>query len=611
LTLRASRPIGEHQPQEYLFLTVSASPADAIGGFIGGLARYPEPRLARILSRVMFEPITQRRYLVPFKAARLPQQFADVLVIGGGVAGLRSAIAAAQEGADVLLLTKDTVEQSNTWYAQGGIAAVLQPMDSIESHVQDTLVCGVGLCDHEAVKITVEEGPKRVLELLSWGAHFDKKLGNPYDLSFGLEGGHSYARIVHAYGDATGKELAQTLIGKVKSMETIRISEMTFAIDFLTEESGGKSRCVGVLALVHGQINVIWANRTILASGGAGQLYRESTNPKIATADGHAMAYRAGAALQDMEMVQFHPTTLYVAGASRALITEAVRGEGAHLVDRNGYRFMKDYHAMAELAPRDVVSRAIVEQIRKTHFTHVFLDVRHLEQQGFAERFPQLAGLLKEFEIDPAKDLIPIHPATHYMIGGVDCDSMGRTSLPGLYAVGEAGCSGLHGANRLASNSLLEGLAFGARAGKDAAHQAKSNGIKFPLNLEHRIPLSTKTEMDLTDVKSSLRSMMWRNVGIERTGDRLSETREIIAFWSRYVMDKIFNPTEIGTAAIAGWELQNMLTVCFLMTTAAYTRTESRGAHYRLDCPDRDDNHWRLHLLWRRPMETPIPEPID
>jgi L-aspartate oxidase len=556
----------------------------------------------------MFEPVTERRYLIPFKASRLPQQVADVLIVGGGVAGLRSAIAAAEAGADVLVLCKDTIDQSNTWYAQGGIAAVLQPTDSISSHVDDTIACGAGLCDEHAVRIVIEEGPKRVLELLSWGAHFDKQAGNAYDLSFGLEGGHSMARIVHAAGDATGKELAQTLINAVRARESIRVSEMSFVIDLVTDQGA----CVGALALIKGEVNLIWAKRTILCSGGAGQLYRESTNPKIATADGHAMAYRAGAAMEDMEMVQFHPTTLYVAGASRALITEAVRGEGAYLVDRAGKRFMKDYHPQGELAPRDVVSRAIVQQIRKTNFTHVYLDVRHLPTEPFKARFPQLAQLLAQFEIDPAHDLIPIHPATHYMIGGVDCDLNGRTSLPGLYAAGEAGCSGLHGANRLASNSLLEGLAFGARAGADAAQWAVSHDVKFPHHLEHKIPASSKTELDLTDVKSSLRSVMWRNVGIERTGDRLSETREIIAFWSRYVMDKTFLPAHSSPAtASAGWELQNMLTASYLVTTAAYTRTESRGAHYRLDYPDRDDDHWRLHLLWRRPMETAIPKPID
>jgi len=564
----------------------------------------------------MLESITQRRYLIPFNAARLPQQFTDVLVIGGGVAGLRAAIAAADAGAEVLLLTKDTVAESNTWYAQGGIAAVLQPMDSYESHIHDTEVGGAGMCDEKAVRIVIEEGPTRVLELLEWGANFDKKPGNPHDLAFTLEGGHSFARIIHAYGDATGRELAQTLIRTVRSRENIRISETSFAIDLITDDADSQnpasngSRCVGAIALIDEQVQMIWAKRTILASGGAGQLYRESTNPSIATADGHAMAYRAGATLQDMEMVQFHPTTLYVAGASRALITEAVRGEGGYLVDRNGYRFMGDYHPAKELAPRDVVSRAIVEQIRKTHYTHVYLDARHLPATEFLERFPQLAKLLEQFEIDPAKDLIPIHPAAHYMIGGVDADEYGRSSLAGLYAVGEAGCSGLHGANRLGSNSLLEGLAFGARAGADAARGAKENNVRFPLRLEHKIPPSTKTELDITDVKSSLRSVMWRNVGIERDGPRLEETREIIAFWARYVMDKIFIVNNLGPAAVAGWEVQNMLTVAALITNAAMSRTESRGCHYRLDYPRTDNTHWRLHLLWKRPIETPIPDPI-
>ncbi len=554
----------------------------------------------------MFESITQRRYLVGFKAARLAQQVADVLVIGGGVAGLRAAIGAADDGADVFLITKDAIEESNTWYAQGGVATALNPPDNHESHIDDTLRAGAGLCDRKAVEIVVREGSQRVLELLSWGADFDRDSSKAHNLAFGLEAGHSHPRIVHAHGDATGRAIAETLIAAAKSRDSIRIAEKSFVLDLLTHEG----RCVGAIAMLDGRVEIVWGKRVILATGGAGVLYRETTNPRIATADGHAMAWRAGVTLQDMEMVQFHPTTLYVAGSSRALITEAVRGEGAYLVDRNGHRFMPEYHPMAELAPRDVVSKSIVAQIRKTNYSHVFLDVRHLKTDDFRKRFPTLAKLVDQFDIDLAKDLIPIHPAAHYMMGGADVDEYGRTNVEGLYAVGEVSCTGLHGANRLGSNSLLEGLAYGARAGIHAAAGAKQNSVKFPQNLEHRIPESTRTELDITDVKSSLRSLMWRNVGVERNAGPLSETREIIAFWSRYVMDKVFDANAIGPAAVAGWELQNLLTVATLVTTAAYTRTESRGAHYRTDYPQRDDEHWRQHLLWKRPSETPIPEPL-
>ncbi|MEM6313275.1 MAG: L-aspartate oxidase [Planctomycetota bacterium] len=531
----------------------------------------------------------ERRYLLPFNAQKLPQQVTDVLVVGGGVAGLRAAIAADDAGAEVLLLTKDTIVESNTWYAQGGIAAVLDNEgDSPEAHAADTLAVGAGLCDEDAVKFVVEQGPKRVLELLKWGANFDKD--DAGELMMSLEGGHSFARIIHAFGDATGRELSNVQIRTVKSRDGIRVLEGAFVVDVLTDNSG---RCVGVLALLDGKLTAIWARRTILSTGGAGMLFRETSNPSIATADGHAAAWRAGAVLQDVEMMQFHPTTLYVAGAARSLITEAVRGAGAHLIDRNGHRFMPGVHPDAELAPRDVVARGIIDQIRDTNFTHVYLDVRHLEWPAFGERFPGLIKLCENFDIDPKTDPIPVHPSAHYMIGGLATDLTGRTNVEALYAAGECACTGLHGANRLASNSLLEGLAFGERCGREAGILAASDKLRFPIKLRHDVPPSERTELDVTDVRSSLRSVMWRNACIERTADRLDETAEIIGFWGRYVMDKVFTEVE-------GLKLQNMLTVARLMVKAAAERTESRGVHYRTDFPDRNDKAWRVRIQHQR-----------
>ena len=445
-----------------------------------------------------------------------------------------------------------------------------------------------------------------MLELLKWGANFDKDEHG--ELLMTLEAGHSFARIVHAFGDATGRELANVLIRATRGRENIRVLEHAHACDLLTDEGEG-GEVVGCLAVVDDRPQVIWARQTVLATGGAGMLYRETTNPKIATADGLAMAWRAGATLRDMELVQFHPTTLYVAGSGRSLITEAVRGEGAHLIDRHGRRFMPDVHPDAELAPRDVVARGIVGQIRATGGTHVYLDARHLDHAKFATRFPGLTELCRRFEIDPAADPIPVHPSAHYMIGGVAADLDGRTDVANLHAVGEAAATGLHGANRLASNSLLEGLAFGERAGRHAA--AACNGQRLQRNLRQPEEPSDRTELDVGDVTSSLRSVMWRNAGIERTGDRLAETREIVAFWSRYVMDKTFDPAAGVTKALEGWALQNLLTAAALVTAGAEARTESRGAHHRLDYPDRDDQRWQVRLAWRRDRDAPIEQPVN
>lgn len=564
----------------------------------------------------------ERRYLIPFRATLLPQIFTDVLVIGNGVAGMRAAIEATGiDGRnDVIIASKSGLEDSNTYWAQGGIAAVLDQNDSAEDHVRDTLDAGAGLCDEPVVRQVIEAGPDRIRELIDWGMAFDRTTASdgddnvPHDLSglaLGREGAHSHARILHADGDATGKALAMTLDRRIREQPHIRLFDHCFVLDLITlgdddgnggsgGNSGGSSgggRCLG--AVTHHPkygLQVIWARATILCSGGAGQVYRESTNPAIATGDGLAMAYRAGAELADLAFMQFHPTTLYVAGASRSLITEAVRGEGAHLIDRNGHRFMFDYDERGELAPRDIVSRAMIRQMARTGHSHVYLDVRHLGGDFFTRRFPGIAALLEKFEIDPAEQPIPVHPSAHYMVGGVRTDEFGRTNIEALYACGEAACTGLHGANRLASNSLLEGLVCGRIAGRHV-HDSLRGDATQPHKIISDIRPSDRSELDLADVRSSLRSVMWRHVGIERDGDRLPEVTEMFEFWARYTLDKIFDDR-------AGWEVQNLLTVGALITQAARWREESRGTHYRVDHPESSDA-FRVHGVWQRGSSEP------
>jgi len=535
----------------------------------------------------MSTTIGRCRYLTNFNAQRLPHLFTDVLVIGSGVAGLRAALAAAEQ-ADVLLVTKDSATQSATRYAQGGIAAALAPPDDWRQHARDTLAVGGGLANEEIIRQVAEEAPAQIEELLRWGARFDRS--GP-DLALGREGGHTAPRIVHADGDATGNEVVRVLLEKVRQNPRIRVFEQCFAIDLLTQDG----QVAGIVSF-HPQYGhqMFWATTTILATGGLGRVFRETTNPPVATGDGLALAFRAGAVLRDLEFVQFHPTTLYVAGAARALISEAVRGEGAYLVHRDGTRFMHEYDARGELAPRDIVSRAISAEMKKRNVPNVYLDVRHLPPGKFAARFPTIDRLCREFDIEPERDLIPVRPSAHYSIGGVVTDARGQTSLPGLLACGEVAWTGLNGANRLASNALLEGLVFGHRAGRLAAERALQLGrIDRPPALSHLLPQSPRTALDIEDVVHSLRSVMSRNVAIERSADRLSETIEIIVFWSRYVMDKVFNtPGE--------WETQNLLTVALCVATAAATRCESRGVHYRTDFPRPDDERWRVHIDLRR-----------
>ena len=545
----------------------------------------------------MFQVIPKRRYLVSFNPKRVPLLFTDVLIIGAGITGIRAALAV-DPRLQVVLATKDVISQSNSAYAQGGIAGVFDPFDNFANHVADTISAGKGLCHQQIVETVVREAPTRIRELITIGTVFDQADG---EIALTQEGGHSHRRVVHALGDATGKEVMRAMIERVRREPHLGVWEKTFTLDLLTHEQ----QCRGALVwnLEHGK-TFIWAKQTILATGGAGRMFRETTNPDIATADGQAMAFRAGCELRDMEFMQFHPTVLYIAGSSRHLISEAVRGEGGLLKDCQGHRFMPDYDPAAELAPRDIVSRAITRQMEKTRHHCVYLDVTHLDKTLIQERFPHIGQVCAGFGLDLTRDLIPVRPGAHYMIGGVTVDEEARSTLPRLWAAGEVASSGLHGANRLASNSLLEGLVFGLRAGRNASAAALEEGDRFtalPLESERHASPSADANLNLDDLLNSLNSEMWRSVGIERDAAGLESALHRIEFWDRYVGTREFNTTQ-------GWELQNMLLVARLMILAASARKESRGTHSRIDFPNTDPGQ-AAHLSLiageiARPTET-------
>ncbi|MEZ6135741.1 MAG: L-aspartate oxidase [Pirellulaceae bacterium] len=523
------------------------------------------------------------RYLVDFHPKRVPHYFTDVLIIGGGLAGLRAANAVA-DNVQTIVVTKDKLQESNSNYAQGGIASVWDPEDCFEDHVRDTLAAGGNFCDESIVDLVVREAPRHVAELIQWGTNFDTRGGQ---LMLGREGGHSHERILHALGDATGKEIMRAVIERTRARDNVQIWEQTFTIDLISHDG----HCYGaVISRDEGPPIMLWAKQTILCTGGCGQVYRETTNPRVATGDGHALAFRAGACIRDMEFMQFHPTVLYIAGSSRTLVTEAIRGAGAHLVDCNDVRFMKDYDERLELAPRDVVSQSIVMQMEKTRHPCVYLSLRHLDAAKVHEEFPGFTASCQKFGLDASRDPIPVRPGAHYMIGGVAVDEDGRTSLDGLWAAGEVTSSGLHGANRLASNSLLEGLVFGVRAGmlaSQAAEQAEDHFCAMPIASQRTYKLTEP--LDIADIRNSVQSLMWRMVGVQRTAKRLEEAVADIRSYSRYVLPHAFTTEE-------GWELQNLLTVSHLMAEAALARQESRGVHMRLDYPQTDDANWRKHV---------------
>ncbi|MBI5212610.1 MAG: L-aspartate oxidase, partial [Nitrospirae bacterium] len=506
----------------------------------------------------------------------------DFLVIGSGVAGLRAAVELARLG-KVIVVTKDIPTESSTEYAQGGVAVALSDEDEVGIHFEDTIKAGDGLCREDAVKALVEEGPERILDLIEWGAEFDKE---GTKLAFTIEAAHSRRRILHAHGDSTGKELERVLINKIKSFKTIRRMQFSTAVDLIIEDG----RCKGAYVLKDGEIIAICAKSTLLATGGAGQVFSRTTNPAVVTGDGMAIAYRAGAVLEDMEFVQFHPTVLFAPAAPQFLLSEAMRGEGAILRNIFKETFMKNYHPDAELAPRDVVSRAIISEMVRTNNSHVYLDLTHRDSEFIKKRFPRIYSTCLRYDLNITKDLIPVSPAAHYMMGGVKTGLNGATSIKGLYAAGEVACTGVHGANRLASNSLIEGLVYGYRAGVAAAqHRAEAQkcgsaeakelregtvpdlrtltphsplklrgdegGLVVESGLSPSGKLSNFRSSELEEVRTSLRRLMWEKVGIIRCGESLNSAMEHLLKW-KHILDMDFNTRR-------GLELKNMLTVAF------------------------------------------------
>ncbi len=521
----------------------------------------------------------------------MKKEIVDFLIIGSGVAGLRAAIELAPHG-NVAVVTKDRPAEGSTEYAQGGIAVALSDEDEVGIHFEDTLRAGDGLCRENAVKILVEEGPARILELISWGAEFDKE-GTKLD--FTMEAAHSRKRVLHAHGDSTGKELERVLLNKVRSFPTVRKYPFAFTEDLIIKDG----ECLGAFVLVERKITALFARTTVLATGGAGQIFLRTTNPAVATGDGMAIALRAGAVLEDMEFIQFHPTVLFAPSAPQFLLSEAMRGEGAILRNIHKEAFMKSYHPDAELAPRDVVTRAILSQTVRTKSNHVYLDLTHLDQNFTKNRFPRIYATCLQYDIDITKELIPVSPAAHYIMGGIKTGIDGGTSIKGLYAAGEVACTGVHGANRLASNSLLEGLVFGARAGRAAAdhgRQLSMNAIGAKASIIER---GTTTEssfykmsnFELEEIRHSLRRLMWEKAGIIRCEESLEKAGKNLEGWS-FILEKTFRTRR-------ELELKNMLEVSKVIAESAVLRKGSVGGHYRSDYPGKSEG-WERHITFKK-----------
>lgn len=535
----------------------------------------------------------------------------DFLIIGSGIAGLRAAADLAAHGR-VTILTKADPTESNTGYAQGGIAAALGPEDSPEEHFADTMAAGDGLCEEDAVRVLVEDGVTHVQELLDWGAAFDRDAaGQP---ALGREGAHRVRRVLHAR-DATGREIGRLLWSRVSANPRVRVLNHARAARLLMR----KGRCVGAEYRDALQLGGCEARAVLLATGGAGQVFSETTNPSIATGDGVALAWRAGARVADMEFVQFHPTALAVANAPRFLLSEALRGEGAWLVNSDGERFMQRYEPSGELASRDLVARAIVSERARTG-APVFLSMQHLDADWVHARFPTITAVCRSVGLDLGRDPIPVGPAAHYIMGGVETDVWGRTTAPGLYAAGEVACTGVHGANRLASNSLLEGLVFGARAAKamvdlpragamanvrkveDRDAMGRPRGRPLPRTFDESVVKASQAHVveaalqggRLSFTEASIRSLMWQAVGLLRDGRQLAPAVEQL----RQCHAALQSQSASGSETMA--RTSSIATVGWLIAKAALRREESRGGHFRTDFPVKDDLHWRIHVAEKR-----------
>ncbi|MHB8706465.1 MAG: L-aspartate oxidase [Coriobacteriia bacterium] len=532
------------------------------------------------------------RYLLPFDTASLERRECDVLVVGSGIAGLVVALQASRF-ARVLLVTKGELSETNTWYAQGGIAGAIGEADSVELHLADTLVVGQGLCDTDVVRAVVSEAADALAELQTLGVDFDRSADGRVALA--REGGHSLPRVLHS-GDATGAEVQDTLSGLVRRSPAIELVEDAFLVDLLTE----RGRCVGALVLEQGRSEptAVWAGATVLATGGCGQVYRVTTNPLVATGDGVAAAWRAGAEVGDMEFVQFHPTALDSASSPKFLITEALRGEGAYLLDCDEQRFMLGVHPLAELAPRDVVSREIEKVMARCGRPNVWLDARHLGKTHLLQRFPMICETCLEAGFDLSRDLIPVAPAAHYMVGGVLTDIDGRTTLPGLFASGEVTASGLHGANRLASNSLLEGLVFSRRIARVLESETLAPVVS---------PITGAVDGDVTCgtglARSAIQDLMSTKVGMTRSREGL------LAACS--TLSELAGSLGGPAVDVMAMESRNMVTVASLIACSAFERAESRGTHFRVDHPVRDDEGWRVRLAWTRTHRAPRRMPVS